>query len=109
MDRVGVPAERETLPYGEAVRVEAENDEDQQRGMEKCQREGGVNAERADFHVSSRAIRLGIRNARRSALASINTSEAAEPNGQSRAVVNWFCTRLPSITVFPPPRRSGVR
>ena len=39
----------------------------------------------------------------------INASDTAEPNGQSRAVVNWFCTRLPIMTVFPPPIRSGVR
>ena len=36
-------------------------------------------------------------------------TETAEPNGQSRAVVNWFWTRLPTSTVRPPPRRSGVR
>ena len=39
----------------------------------------------------------------------INASDIADPNGQSRAVVNWFCTRFPTITDLPPPSRSGVR
>ena len=39
----------------------------------------------------------------------ISTKDAAEPNGQLRAEVNWFCTRLPIITCLAPPSRSEVR
>jgi hypothetical protein len=56
----------------------------------KGQGKGGVDAERSLFHMNSFAVRLRRSRASRRALASIRTREAAEPNGQSRAVVNWF-------------------
>ena len=38
----------------------------------------------------------------------ISANDTAEPNGQLRAEVNWFCTRLPIITCLAPPSRSEV-
>ena len=37
----------------------------------------------------------------------INANDAAAPNGQSRAEVNWFWITLPIITVLLPPSRIG--
>src|SRR5580704_13437183 len=39
----------------------------------------------------------------------IKMSEAADPNGQLRAVENWFWIRFPTNRPFAPPRRSDVR
>ena len=89
-ERGAVPAEREAFPDGEAAGVEAEGYEDQQRRVQEGQRGGGIDAQRTLFHMSSFATRLRIRRLRSSALANIRTSDAAEPKGQSRAVVNWF-------------------
>ena len=38
----------------------------------------------------------------------ISAKDTAEPKGQFRADVNWFCTRLPIITCLAPPSRSDV-
>src|SRR6185312_7799407 len=109
-----IPPERKALPGRESAGVEAEHDQDYERRVQKRQGRRGIEAQKAvwgrlHFHISSFATRLRMRPANSSALANINASDAAEPKGQSRAVVNWFWMRLPSITVLPPPRRSGVR
>ena len=61
------------------------------------------------LHTSVLALAPQKEHQSSSVTSAISASETAEPNGQSRAVVNWFCTRLPTMTVRPPPSRSGVR
>src|SRR6185436_3266555 len=97
---------RESFPHREARRIDAEHDQHEQRQMQKNVDRGGVERERARHNRSSSRRR---RMTTSSVTTIISTSETAEPKGQSRAVVNWFCTRLPIMTVLPPPSRSGVR
>ena len=39
----------------------------------------------------------------------INIIEAADPNGQSLAVKNWFFIKFPIIIVFAPPIKSEMK
>src|SRR5262249_20881852 len=86
--------------------VETEHRENDQGQVEKHVQGRGVEAERA-FQSASSSPR-SVMNINRITTA-ITASDTADPKGQSRAVVNWFCTRLPTMTVLPPPSRPGCR
>src|SRR5579871_6170858 len=102
--------QRKSLPNREGRYVETEDRQDQQRKMQKQQRQAGINCQHPPgaLHNSPSASRR-TEASNNSITSAIKTSDAAEPKGQSRAFVNWFCIRFPTITDFPPPRRSGVR
>src|SRR6185312_127288 len=97
VQRRAVPMQRQPFPYGEPAFVEAEYDQHRERQMQEHECQLRINSKRALLHSSPFVSRRVVSSTSRIALASMSTSDAAEPNGQSRAVVNWFCTRLPSI------------
>src|SRR5262249_17987668 len=102
-----IPVQGKMLPDGESGRVEAEDRQGNQRQVQKNEENNRVNGQ-PFFHTSCSLSRR--RKAHTNTVTrSMSSMKTAEPNGQSRAVVNWFCTRFPTKTVRPPPSRSGVR
>src|SRR5262249_60179653 len=99
--------QRKMLPDGESGRVEAEDRQRDQRQVQKSEEDNRVNRQPL-FHTNCSLSRW--RKPHTNAVTrSMSSMETAEPNGQSRAVVTWFCTRFPTKTVRPPPSGSGVR
>ena len=58
---------------------------------------------------ASRPVRRHAPSARAISTAAIRTVDSAEPNDQSRALVNCCWIRVPIISSRPPPRMSGAR
>src|ERR1022692_106546 len=107
LEKRPIPVQREPLPHREARRIEAENGQNHQRQMQKEVNRGGVQTQPALHTSPSRSLRSISSTS--TPTSAISPTEMAAPKGQSRALVNWFCTRLPISTVRPPPNRSGVR